>query len=113
MNAIKKAAAIEAVLFTMGESVEIKRLAEALEETVEEVQEQIAYLREKYEREDSGIGIIELEGAIQLCTKKEFYDQLIRIAKTPKKVQLTDTLLETLSIIAYKQPVTKVEVERI
>lgn len=113
MNAIKKAAAIEAILFTMGESVDVKRLAEALEETVEEVQEQLAYLREKYEREDSGIGIIELEGAIQLCTKKEFYEQLIKIAKTPKKVQLTDTLLETLSIIAYKQPVTKVEVERI
>ena len=50
-------------------------------------------------------GLIELEGAVQLCTRKEFYDQLIRIAKTPKKVTLTDALLETLSIVAYKQPV--------
>ena len=97
----------------MGESVEISRLAEVLEEEPEEVLQQIAYLKEKYEKNDSGIGLIELEGAIQLCTKKEYYETLIRIAKTPKKVQLTDALLETLSIIAYKQPITKVEIERI
>lgn len=113
MNREKYAAAIEAILFSMGDSVEISRLAEVLEEEEEEVLSQIAYLKEKYEREDAGIGIIELEGAVQLCTKKEFYEILIKIAKTPKKVQLTDALLETLSIIAYKQPITKVEIERI
>lgn len=113
MEKEKGAAAIEAILFTMGESVELSRLAEALDETIEEAAEQVAYLKEKYERDDAGVGLIELEGALQLCTKKEFYEQLIRIAKTPKKVTLTDALLETLSIVAYKQPITKVEIERI
>ena len=48
-----------------------------------------------------------------MCTRSEFYDYLIRIAKAPKKYTLTDTLLETLSIIAYKQPVTRLDVEKI
>ena len=48
-----------------------------------------------------------------MCTKKEMYEYLIRVAKQPKKYVLTDVLLETLSIIAYKQPVTKLEIEKI
>ena len=48
-----------------------------------------------------------------MCTKKEMYDYLIRVAKQPKKYTLTDVLLETMSIIAYKQPITKIEVEKI
>lgn len=107
------AAAIEAILFTMGNSVEISKLAEALEESTDEVKEQIEFLKEKYNKADSGINLLELEDSFQLCTKKEFYSQLIKIASTPKKYVLTDSLLETLSIIAYKQPVTKAEVERI
>ncbi len=49
----------------------------------------------------------------QLCTKNEMYEYLIRIAKQPRKAALTDVALETLSIIAYKQPITKVEIEKI
>ena len=64
-------------------------------------------------REDRGIKLIELEGAFQLCTKQEYYDCLITIAQQPKKAVLTDVMLETLSIIAYKQPVTKAEIEKI
>ena len=56
---------------------------------------------------------MELEGAYQMCTKPEMYDYLIKIAKQPKKHVLTDVLLETLSIIAYKQPVTRIEIEKI
>ena len=48
-----------------------------------------------------------------MCTKAEMYGYLIRIAKQPKKNVLTDVILETLSIIAYKQPVTKIEIEKI
>ena len=68
---------------------------------------------DKYESEDRGIRVIELQDAFQMCTKKETYEYLIRVAKQPKKYVLTDVLLETLSIIAYKQPVTKLEVEKI
>ena len=48
-----------------------------------------------------------------MCTRGDLYEYLIRVAKTPKKYALTDTLLETLSIIAYKQPVTRLDVEKI
>lgn len=48
-----------------------------------------------------------------MCTKQEFYEQLIKVASQPKKYTLTDVLLETLSIVAYKQPITKMEIEKI
>ena len=107
------AAAIEAILFTMGDSVSVASICNALDEDLEDVRDQISYLKEKYERSDSGIGLIELEDSVQLCTKTEIYDSLIKIAKNPPKFQLTDTVLETLSIVAYKQPVTKIEIENI
>ena len=59
------------------------------------------------------MNLISLEDSWQMCTRSEFYDYLIHIAKAPKKYTLTDTLLETLSIIAYKQPVTRLDVEKI
>lgn len=57
--------------------------------------------------------IIRLEKRWQMCTKKEYYDALIRVAKAPKKQTLSTVVLETLSIIAYKQPVTKTEISKI
>ena len=70
-------------------------------------------MMERYEEEDRGIQIIELEQSYQMCTKKEYYDNLIQIAMHPQKPALSDVMLETLSIIAYKQPVTKAEIEKI
>ena len=66
-----------------------------------------------YQKEDRGIRIIELENAYQLCTKQEYYEYLVNIALQPKKAVLSDVMMETLSIIAYKQPVTKIEIEKI
>ena len=70
-------------------------------------------LMDEYEAENRGVRIIELDNSFQMCTKKEVYEYLIRIAKQPKRYVLTDVVLETLSIIAYKQPVTKLEIEKI
>ena len=70
-------------------------------------------MMDKYEAQDRGIRIIELEQAFQMCTKKEIYEYLIRVAKQPRKYVLTDVMLETLSIVAYKQPVTRLEIEKI
>ena len=106
-------AAIEAILFTMGDSVEITQLAAALEVEAEKIQDLLKEMKQRYEEEDRGIRILELENACQLCTKTEYYDYLIRIAKQPKKYALTEVLLETLSIVAYKQPVTRLEIEKI
>ena len=104
---------IEAVLFAMGDSVELGQIALAIEHDEETTRKIIHQMMDRYETEDRGIRIIELEDAFQMCTKKEMYEYLIRVAKQPKKYVLTDVLLETLSIIAYKQPVTKLEIEKI
>ncbi len=113
MEKRKAEAVMEAILFTMGESVEIARLAETIEESVKDTKAILSKMKERYEQENRGITLIELEESVQLCTKPEMYEYLIKIAKTPKKYVLTDTLMETLSIIAYKQPVTRLEIERI
>ena len=57
--------------------------------------------------------IIRLEDSYQLCTRGRFYENLIRVATAPRRHVLTDVALETLSIIAYKQPVTRMEIEKI
>lgn len=106
-------AQIEAILFTMGESVEITKIANALELKPGEVKKIVKSMQEKMNDSSRGTKIIELDGAYQMCTKPEMYEALIRVAKQPRKQVLTDVLMETLSIIAYKQPITKSEIERI
>ncbi len=109
----KTEAVIEAILFTMGNSVELSRIAAAIEHDEETTRRLIHNMMDKYQNESRGIQIIELEDSFQMCTKKEMYEYLIRVASTPKKQVLTEVLLETLSIIAYKQPVTKLDIEKI
>lgn len=113
MEIKKLEGAIEAILFTMGDSVELDKIAYAIGHDNETTRRILHQMMDKYKAEDRGLRIIELEDAYQMCTKTEMYDYLIRIAKQPKKYVLTDVLLETLSIIAYKQPVTKLEIEKI
>lgn len=105
--------AIEAILFTMGDSVELGKIAAAIGHDENTTRKIIRQMMDKYASEDRGVRILELENSFQMCTKKEMYEYLIRIARQPKRYVLTDVLLETLSIIAYKQPVTKLEVEKI
>ena len=105
--------AIEAILFAMGDSVELNRLASAIGLSAAETKKIMDRLKEKYNRPESGIRLLELDSSYQLCTKKQYYGNLIILAKQPKKPQLTDVVMETLSIIAYKQPVTKAEIEKI
>ena len=106
-------AVIESILFTMGDSVELSKLAEVLELDKKEVKDILEQMQKNYEAEDRGITITELDGAYQMCTKPQMYDYLIKVAKQPKHYALTDVLLETLSIIAYKQPITRAEIEKI
>lgn len=113
MEIQKLEGAIEAILFAMGDSVELGKIAAALEHDKETVRKLIHNMMDKYKSEDRGICIIELEDAYQMCTKAEMHDYLIRLTKQQKKYVLTDVMLETLSIIAYKQPVTKLEIEKI
>lgn len=106
-------AVIEAVLFTMGNSVELSRLAAAIEQDEETAREAVLRLMKRYETGKKGMQIIALENSYQMCTRSEYYENLIRVACAPKKQVLSEVVLETLSIIAYKQPVTKLEIEKI
>ena len=86
-------AAIEAVLFAMGDSVELGRIAKAIGHDTETTRRILNHMMEKYNTKDRGIHIVELENAYQMCTKQEYYDYLVNIA--------------------YKQPVTKQEIDKI
>jgi len=106
-------AAVEALLFSMGEAVTLEKLAEVIEVDKATTQKIIARLEQKYAAPDSGIHLIALDGAYQLCTKPEYYEYIRKAANKPKSYELTDVLIETLSIIAYKQPITKTHIEAI
>lgn len=104
---------IEAILFTMGDSVELSKIASAIGHDEETTRKVIHNMMDKYETDDRGMHIIELEDSFQMCTKPQMYEYLIKVAKQPRRYVLTDVQLETLSIIAYRQPVTKLEIEKI
>lgn len=106
-------AAIEAVLFAMGDSLELSKIAKAIGHDTDTTRKVLQSMMDDYRKEDRGIRIIELENAYQMCTKQEYYEYLVNIALQPKKAVLSDVMMETLSIIAYKQPVTKIEIEKI
>ena len=106
-------AVVEAILFTMGDAVEVSRIAEAVGHDEDTVRKVIRSMCDKYAEEGHGIQIIELDGSFQMCTKQSMYETIVKLTHVPKKHVLTDVLLETLSIIAYKQPVTKAQIEAI
>ena len=106
-------AQIEAILFTMGEAVEAERIAVALDHDVDTVRRVARNMMDRYRSADRGIQIIELNDSYQMSTKQSMYESIIKIAHVPKKHVLTEVLLETLSIVAYKQPITRQEIEAI
>lgn len=112
-NEKEQEAIIEAVLFTMGNSVELRQLAAAIGQDQYVARRAVERLIKRYRSSKSGMEITQLEDSYQMCTKAAYYENLIRVAATPKKQVLTEVVLETLSIIAYKQPVTKMEIEKI
>ncbi|MCD7863571.1 MAG: SMC-Scp complex subunit ScpB [Lachnospiraceae bacterium] len=113
MNQTEAKAAIEAILFTIGDSVEIARLAQATGLDKRDVTSLLKKLQSEYQERKSGLQLVFLDDAVQLGTRPEYYESIIQIARTPKKVTLSETVLETMSIVAYKQPVTRMEIEKI
>lgn len=106
-------AVIEAVLFTIGGAVGLRQLAAAIGQDKETAKRAVERLAKRYREETRGMEIKQLEDSYQMCTRSEYYENLIRVAAAPKKQVLSDVVLETLSIIAYRQPVTKMEIEKI
>ncbi|MBE5956572.1 MAG: SMC-Scp complex subunit ScpB [Lachnospiraceae bacterium] len=104
---------IEALLFSAGKSLELSELCNVLEHDKETIKKIIEDMMISYEAEERGIRIRKLEDSYQLCSKEEYYDSLIRYMSRPRKYNLSQVMLETLSIIAYKQPITRQEIEKI
>ena len=106
-------AAIEALLFTRGEAISAEAIGAVIGHDKATVIRLVHHLMDRYQNEKRGIRIIELDGSFQMCTSPEMYDYVIKLTHQPKKQVLTDVMLETLAIVAYKQPVTKAEIEQI
>ena len=109
----KKKAIIEAILFAAGREVDVSEFMSALEISSDEVIQIIQQMREEYAKEDRGIEIIQVNGAYQMCTKKEFYEYIYPIFDKRAKPNLSQAALETLAIIAYNPRVTRAEIESI
>ena len=80
--------AVESILFAMGNSVEIAKMAEIMDIETGLVEEALDALEEKYKSEESGLQLVRLEDAVQLCTKPENYDYLIKVTKAKPKFSL-------------------------
>ena len=109
----RELAVIEGILFASGEPVRLSDLAAAMELPEDFVQSMVQQLQASYEEEGRGLRIIRLEDSYQMCTDRIAYDALIRMVSRPKRPELTDVVRETLAIVAYKQPVTRLEIENI
>lgn len=106
-------AVVEAVLFASGNSVAAGDIALAID-TDEETARNIALgLQHKYNEEKRGFCIIEVDGRFQMCSNPIYIDYIRKLFELPNKNVLSPALLETLAIIAYKQPVTKAQIENI
>lgn len=104
---------IEAVLFAMGGAVDGVSLAKACGCDAKTARKAARALQKRYAEADGGILIREYDGSFQMCTSPKCYDELIRLVSSPKKPVLSDVVMETLAIIAFKSPVTKVGIEKI
>ena len=104
---------IEAILFAVGRQVSIKELIISLELPREDLENIIFSMQEDYKKQDRGIEIIKIDDCYQLCTKKELYEFIYPILDKRSKPNLSNAALETLSIIAYNQKVTRAEIESI
>jgi segregation and condensation protein B len=105
--------AVEAILFAAGSEVKLKDIAAALEQDEKTTRAVIENLMDKYDSQKRGIAVIRVEDAYQMCTRDEYYDYIKKLFRSPVKRTLSQPMLETLAIIAYKQPVTRAAIEEI
>jgi len=104
---------LEAVLFAAGDAVPAALLAEAIGYDIPAVRGLLSHMSERYAGEEAGIQLMEIEDTFQLCTNPKYHNYAKRLLPENPRRNLTQSLLETLSIIAYKQPATKGIIEEI
>ncbi|WP_019638983.1 SMC-Scp complex subunit ScpB [Paenibacillus fonticola] len=105
---------IEGLLFLTGEEgISVKQLAEVTEQRQEVILDALADMKSSFERAGRGLQIVQIAGNYQLATLPEHAPYFERLAYSPSRSSLSQAALETLSIIAYRQPITRIEVEEI
>ncbi len=104
---------IESLMFAWGEPLNIKVIADIINLPSEFIRKCIMDLKREYEKENRGIQIIEINNHFQLCTNYQYFDYIQKLCTPMPHKTLTQAALEVLAIIAYKQPITKHEIENI
>lgn len=110
---------IEALIFTAEQGITLDEIKSCLKNvyewdlTKEEITGAISELQEKYKSEEFSFELVEIAGGFEFLTKKEFHTAIHTLLQLKEKKKLSTAAMETLSIIAYKQPVTKSECEQI
>lgn len=105
--------AIEGILFAAGEPVKTARLALVLDVDIESVEEAVVALKEEYNKQHRGLTIIDIDEGYQLCSRPEYYTYIQEILGEQRRQALSNAAMETLAIIAYKQPITRTGIEYI
>lgn len=114
MDIVNWKSILEALLFAAGdEGLSLEQISSVLEVSEEEAKDALYDLKELYQNEDRGICVVELAGVYQLATKKVHAPYLKKLVETPSAHTLSQASLETLAIVAYKQPITRIEIEAI
>ncbi len=113
MNWREAKAVLEALIFASSEPVTVKEMSIIIELNEETVRALLAELTQEYKDQRRGIQILEVAGGYQMVTKPELAVYLEKLRKVPRQVPLSQAALETLAIIAYKQPITRAEIETI
>lgn len=106
-------AIIESILFISGEAISLSILANSISMDKATTKAIINSLSDKYRQEKRGIQIVEIDGSYQMCTAPQCFEFIRNMYKSHERQGLSQTLLETLAIIAYKQPITKGQIEEI
>ena len=104
---------IEAILFVAGEAVSIKDLARALQTGEKEIRSAVSALRDEYDYEQRGFLLKRFGDNIQLATRPLYAGDVVRLLQPVQQQSLSQAAMETLAVVAYRQPVTRAEVEQI
>ncbi|MCD9185078.1 MAG: SMC-Scp complex subunit ScpB [Pyrinomonadaceae bacterium] len=100
----------EALIFVADEPITVKTLADVLEEDRETIEAAVEELKQEYEQRDGGLQLREIAGGWQISTRTEYHEEVRQYLKTRPSAKLSLAALETLAVIAYKQPVTIPEI---
>ena len=103
-------AIVEALIFVADEPLTAKLMADVLQEDRESIDAAVEELKKEYEEREGGLQLREIAGGWQLSTRTEFHDEVRKFLKTRPSAKLSLAALETLAVIAYKQPVTVPEI---